>query len=504
MKFNKEKFLGKYIMRGTALVYVLTVVAAASVLFAGTIQFVVSHVKYNTSLEPDTQAIHVSEAGIYFYRWYLAHNVEGKTATQIEEFWTNNPLGVDDNGDGDCDDADTADGDGDGTEAYIVDYEDENHNKIGQYKLCVTAPTEYSTVLNVKSQGSASSSGINQERTISARLRKPSWSEFAILANNRIRLSSGTEVYGPMHINGGFHFDGIAHNIVTSSVSSYYDNDSDVRGWRSGVWAAAFPGFDNSEDVDDSEHFLAGKEFPVVAQDFNSVTANFDLMREAAQAMGLYYGPEERGRFIELGVPTSNQMRITRVRKFNNNTLSITRLRNSDVDIVDIPDVGILYVRDNVWIEGVLPAGKKLTVAAHSPDNGHEARIFLGADDIVYEDRNSDSVLGLAAEGNIEFIRNSEGDLNASSGSDTETLTIDAALLSQNGRVGRKYWSNNYKDTIELYGSIATNNRMGFGYTDGTGFETRNLIFDGNLLYQPPPLFPTGNSYAIDMWNSAD
>ncbi len=497
-----EKVIHK--KRGTALVYVLAVVAAASVLFAGTIEFVVSHVKYNTSLEPDTQALHVAEAGIYFYRWYLAHNVEGKTATQIEEFWTNDPLGVDDNGDGDCDDADTADGDGDGTEAYVIDYEDENYNKIGQYRICVTAPEEYSTVLHVESQGGASSSGINQERTITARLRKPSWSEFAVLANNMIRLSAGTDVYGPMHVNGGFHFDGTAHNIVTSSVPTYYDNDGDVRGWRSGVWASVAPGFDTSEDTDDSEHFLAGKEFPVVSQDFNSVTANFDIMREAAQEAGLYFGPENKGRYIELGVPSADQMRIRRVRQFNSNTFSITRLRSQGTVIVDIPDVGIVYVRDNVWIEGTLPAGKKLTVAAHSPDNGHEARIFLGTDDLLYEDRNSGSVLGLAAEGNIEFIRDSDGDLSAPSGSDAETLIIDAALLSQLGRVGRAYWSNNYKDTIELFGSIATNTRMGFGFTDGTGFEIRNLIFDGNLLYQPPPLFPTGSSYAIDMWGSSD
>ncbi len=55
-----------------------------------------------------------------------------------------------------------------------------------------------------------------------------------------------------------------------------------------------------------------------------------------------------------------------------------------------------------------------------------------------------------------------------------------------------------------MYGAIATNVRMGFGYTDGTGFINRSLMFDNNLLYSPPPLFPTGNTYAIDLWDEIE
>jgi len=533
--------------KGTALVYVLAVIAAASVLFAGTIQFVVSHVRYNTSLEPNTQALHVAEAGVYFYRWYLAHNIEGKTESQIATFWDNDPLGVDDNGDGDCDDADTADGDGDGTEAYVVEYKDEQNNVIGQYKICITPPQTYSTVLYINSEGTASSSGITQTRTIRARLRRPSWSEFAILANNMTRLSAGTEVYGPMHVNGGFHFDGIAHNLVTSTVATYCDSDSDVRvdggtpcgGWwsggvmRPGVWAATNPGTkDNSVDIDDSEHFLAGKQLGVVAQDFNSVTADFDEMRQAAKAItvhdeknnnnvDLFYGRQGVGRFIEFGQPSADKMRITRVRSFDHETFAITGWKRSDQDIFDLGDMPndlVIYVRDNVWVTGTVPSNKRITIAAHDSD-WQSPKIFLGEDDIFYEDYDHDTVLGLAAEDDIAIIlddgfkNTEEGDIYATHGSDHETLHIDAVLLSQNGRVGwgydkdqhdsweRNSWTGKDKDIVELYGAIATNERMGFGYTNGSGFIDRNLIFDNNLLYTPPPLFPTGNTYAIDLWD---
>jgi len=44
-------------------------------------------------------------------------------------------------------------------------------------------------------------------------------------------------------------------------------------------------------------------------------------------------------------------------------------------------------------------------------------------------------------------------------------LTVNAALLAQKGRVGRVYYGNS-KNTITVYGAIATNTRYGFAYTD--------------------------------------
>lgn len=515
--------------RGSALVYVLMVIAAASVLFAGTIQFVVSHVRQSTSLESDQQAFHVAEAGIFFYRWYLAHNIEGKTPSQIQDFWDEDPLGQDDNGDGDCDDPDTADGDGDGTEAYVANYEG-----IGQYKICITPPQTFSTVIHIQSDGTATASGVTKTRIIRARQRKPSWSEFAILANADTRLSSGTEVYGPMHVNGGFRFDGVAHNIVTSSKLTY--RDPDTGNTRPGVWTDWSSEYNN---VLHAKVFQAGKRFPVAVQDFNSVTSNFDEMRDLAIANDMYFDNSEQGRYITLKVdgsdPTKGTMEVFEVKSYDSNyTPEIAQSCHEEVVCVrykwngscktwgtdticvdqdpiiknlDANDAEVVYVKDNIWIEGKVPEGMKLTIAAHDQGTA-QPRIFIGMDDIEYEDRDSDCVLGLAAEGNIELIRNSEGLHSVNNDDERHELIIDAVLLSQYGRVGRDNW-NDCKDTITLYGAIASNTRMGFGYANNiycegatrpNGFETRNLYFDGNLLYSPPPMFPTGSTYAMDLW----
>lgn len=516
--------------RGSALVYVLMMTSIASILFAGTIQFVTSHVKYNTSLESDQQAFHVAEAGIFFYRWYLAHNIEGKTASQIQDFWDADPLGQDDNGDGDCDDPDTADGDGDGTEAYVANYEG-----IGQYKICITPPQTYSTVLHIESEGVATSSGITKTRTIRARQRKPSWSEFAILANADTRLSEGTVVYGPMHVNGGFRFDGVAYNIVTSSRTTYQDPDTGYT--RPGVWTDWNNEFNSSLN---KKVFQTGKRFPVAVQDFSSVTSNFEEMRDIAIADNMFFDNSKQGRYIELKVngsdPTTGTMEVRRVESFDSyytptfvqtchmepvcvryktngtcRTWGEQEVCEEEAPIIkniDAEDAMIVYVRDNVWIEGKLPENVKLTIAAHDVDSV-QPRIFIGMDDIEYEDRESDCVLGLAAEGNIELVKNSEGLHTVSNSDERHELKIDAVLLSQYGRVGRYAWSTDCKDTITLYGAIATNTRMNFGYAGTTycdganrpkGYENRNLHFDGNLLYSPPPMFPTGSTYAMDLW----
>ena len=527
------KFINQKRKKGTALVYVLGMIGAAAVLFAGIIQFTVSHVRYNVSLEPDEQAFHVAEAGIYFYRWYLAHELEGKTASQISDFWENDPLGVDDNGDGDCDDPDTADGDGDGTEAYVVDYEG-----LGQYKICIVAPEQYSTVLSIESEGIATSGGITKTRKIRARQRKPSWSEFAILANADMRLRQGTEIFGPVHVNGGFHFDGVAHNIVSSSVESYYASDSDVRATRPGVWAASNPTSSGYKylDTDDSEHFLAGKRYPVTVQDFNSLTSNFNEIRERSIEDGTYFDDSGDGRMIILGQPTASQMQIYEVDDYDSGFTPDVETEvcsggywekewyqdwrgrwrygwvwvdggctTIEPTVMDIPDNGVVYVEDNIWIEGTLPIDYKVTFAAHSTSSS-TPRIFLGTDDINYADRESDCVLGLTAEGNIELLENPE---DGASGDDRDELNIDAVLLSQYGRVGRSNFGD-CEDTITIYGAIATNTRMGFGYNDGkcggigSGYQNRNLYFDGNLLYSPPPLFPTGGSYAVDLWEEIE
>ena len=67
----------------------------------------------------------------------------------------------------------------------------------------------------------------NRKRKIAAKFGIPSLSSYAVVANDIMRFGSGTEVFGPIHSNNGIRFDGLTHNMVTSTISQYDDPDQD-------------------------------------------------------------------------------------------------------------------------------------------------------------------------------------------------------------------------------------------------------------------------------------
>jgi hypothetical protein len=107
-----------------------------------------------------------------------------------------------------------------------------------------------------------------------------------------------------------------------------------------------------------------------------------------------------------------------------------------------------------------------------------------------------------------------------------DNLEIDAALISQHGRVGRYYYQYKWnkpnsdcaeygmRDTITVNGMIGSFERYGFAYTDGSafanksvisGYENRIINFDASFLYNPPPHFPlVSDIYEIVSWEELD
>ena len=151
---------------------------------------------------------------------------------------------------------------------------------------------------------------------------------------------------------------------------------------------------------------------------------------------------------------------------------------------------GVIFVENNVWLEGTI-SDKKITVVAANLIGGPQADAYIGVNNILYTNFDGKDIVGLIGQNNVSVVRDSQN-----------ILTIDAALLAQSGRVGRDYYSSSYnKNTITVNGSLATKLRYGFAYTDGTGYVNRILNFDNNLLYYPPPFFPTGTEYYIDLWD---
>lgn len=507
--------------------YALVIMTCVSILLTGIIGFVVSQMNFSTNRVEYARAFQIAESGIYYYRWYLAHATDGMNAQQLKAFWQNSAtLGV--------------------SGPVTIDYKDpETGETVGQYTITLNPPDPYSTIATITVVGQSEKLP-DVTRTVRVRFRRPSWSEYAALANDFMRFGQGTEVYGKIHSNKGIRFDGVAHNSVTSLVPKFNDPDhsgSDEFGVHTHVNRPPLFGVNdlfrpleappnpvqNRPDV-----FAGGRQFPVPEVGFASVQSDLSFMKKTAcnydegtgsctvtntcWASGCYFDNTGYGRHIVFSGTTMSVRTVTDYSKdaydasgrvTTQGTKSI--LTQSSATSYTIPDNGIIFVDDNVWLEGTVNE-KRVTVAAANTGtiqlpSSPAANAFLGFDNLRYTNHDGRDIIGVVAQNNVEIMKQSQ-----------TNLTIDAALLAQNGRVGREYYtcskwayalgikhcdtytSGDYKNSITVNGSLATNVRYGFAYTDGTGYDERNLNFDNNLLYYPPPYFPTGTEYSIDLW----
>jgi hypothetical protein len=469
--------------RGIILVNVLIFMGIAITVTAALVSWGAVVLKSTQQLTIREQAFQVAEAGIEYYRWHLAH-----APTDYKD-GTNN------------------------AGPYVHDVKDTNGDVIGQYSLTITPPPVGSTIVKVKSIGTIMSTpGVS--RTVQGTLAIPSLAKFAVVANNDMRFGSGTEVFGPIHSNGGIRFDGLAHNVVTSSQTTYDDPDDGTSVQKFGVYTtvgtddpnppAAVP---NRPDV-----FIAGRQFPVQSFDFAGLTLDLSQMKATAQQTdGKYFAASgAQGYHIILKTnDTFDLYKVTSLKSPPNKCEAQSGQANWGLWSINneqfvanypFPVNGVIFVEDHLWINGQIN-GARLTIAAgRFPDNVSTRKSITVNNDLLYTRYDGTDVIALVAQ----------GDFNVGLWSDDD-LRIDSALIAQNGRVGRYYYESDcsstyYKrNTITLYGMIATNLRYGFAYTDGTGYQNRNIIYDGNLLYGPPPSFPlTSNNYQTISWEEVN
>jgi len=488
---SKQKLTGKTNKKkekGVIAAYALIAAAVVATLLGGLLVFVSSSQRRSSDEISRQQALQVAESGIYFYKWYLAHETDGLSAAQIRDFWeSGTAFGLD--------------------EPYEQDVTDKDGTAIGRYQININLPSLDSTIVWITSKGWTYVHP-EIEREVRVRFRRPSWSEYAVLANDVMRFGTDTYVTGPIHSNNGIRFDGVANNMVTSSVEQYEDPDSGAM--KPGVWTS---------QPDEHEVFLAGYDFPVGSVDFNGVTADLANMETHADSDGIYLAeetfPGTSCRWVRIGgrwryrcqdddlpvvgyhltLRTDDQVEVRRV--FNSGSISHYIYDESDADVMNLPGNGLIFVKNHAWVDGQVSSARVTIAAADLDEPGHED-IFIN-NDIQYTHHNGEDIIGLIAEGDISVGLYSEDDLE-----------IDAALLAQNGRVGRDYYTSGdsseyYKrDEITVTGSVATNQRYGFSWVCGgtwcSGYDIRNIHFDNNLLYSPPPFFPTGTQYELDLW----
>jgi len=286
-------------------------------------------------------AIQIAEAGIDYYRWHLAH-----APTDYQ----------------------------DGTSQagpYVHDFFDKNENLIGQFTLEITPPLLGSTLVTVKSTGQTVAEP-NLTRTIRVKLAKPSIAKYAVVANDVMRFGSGTEIFGPIHSNNGIRFDGLSHNIISSGVASYDDPDH--------TGANEFGVHTHVSPVDPlppasvpsrTNVFEIGRQFPVPNVDFTGITADLAKMKTDAQTDGFYRtGSGSLG--YHLTLKTNDTFDLYKVTKLvSNSCTGETWSINKETSLGNFlfPDNGLIFLEDNVWIDGQINGARLTLAAAVLPDS---------------------------------------------------------------------------------------------------------------------------------------
>src|SRR3989338_5397174 len=491
-KIKNQKSKLEY-QRGQLSLAVLLFSALAIIIIGGFIIWADSQLRFAARSNDQSLAFKIAEAGVEYYRWHLAHD----------------PL-------------DFQDGTGQ-PGPYTHNYQDKDGNTIGQFILDIEPPPLGSTTALITSTGKISAnSGI--EKIIRVRLGSTSLVKYAAVSNTDIYFPPGTEVFGPIHSNGGIHFDGIAHNIVTSARVTY--NDPEHSGNEEfGVHThiapvdplapGTNPPWPSGTVPDRPDVFMAGREFPVPAVDFNGLTADIATLKAKSQSGGIYFGPAGGGfEGYHITFKTNSTFDLFKVKKLVNmpngciNVLGQQDWGSWSIDQEQfiqnypVPSNGVIFVEDHVWVNGQIDGnGSRITIAAGLlPENPSKLKDIIVNNDLLYSNYDGTDAIGLIAQGDFSVGWVSE-----------DNLRIDAAIVSQNRRIGRNYYRppdgnqprcspHHTKSVITMYGIIASYDEYGMSYTDGSGYQQRNIIYDQNLLFNPPPEFPSGSQYEVLSW----
>jgi len=505
------------------LIFMLIIMTIISILLVSILRYISSQIKYGSYSYYREESFQIAEAGVNFFKWYLAKEMETRTTPQdINDFWENgSPIGV------------THDCDEEG--AYVVDYE--SGEVSGKYCIEVSPPDEWSTIFTVRSVGWTNREP-DAKRTIQVRFRRPSWSEYMIVGNQQFILNDETIAHGKLHSNEGISFNGVAYNIVSSEQETYSYTGGIFgigSGTKPGVWTYWSDEYNNTQD---KNVFQAGKQVGTsqgaTHWDFPSVDPYINYAKSESlegisppsvpcDANGCFFDNTGEGRQIILN---GNTMNVCTVNSYcsaqlgcctgflclggyfdkysvinykansGSGTCSSCSAGNSCTRTYTIPTNGSVYVEDNVWIEGILGNSsdhKRLTVVAADMSLSPGKTIYVGKNNLTYFSYNGDDMLGLLAQNNIEIIRKSQ-----------DNLRIDGSLMAKSGRVGRDTYLLDFPNSVTFYGSIVSNGRFNVGKsiisTIDTGYQNAYLNFDNNLLYYPPPFFPTGSQYLLDLW----
>lgn len=456
-------------MRGYLLLLGIVFGAIFLLVLGSLTSFVLIANKAQTASTDRAKAFSIAEAGLEYYRWFLAHNP-----------------------------ADITNGTG-APGPYLVNYEDPEGDVTGTYTLDIEGNTQCGqlTSIDINSTGQPSNSTVS--RTLTVRYTRPSVAFYSYILNDSVWAGADRIINGPYHSNGGIRMDGTANAPVTSSLSSWLCTSTfgcSPNQTKDGVWGSG------------PNQTLWN--FPVPQIDFAAISADFGSLKTTAQTSGLYLprystGSSNSAAYWKGYHLIFNADGTVTVRRVSATTqLNVTPLNSADgstdraliqnetfFNTYTLPaNCKLIFVEDHVWIEGTV--GDKFTVvAANVTTSGIEPNAYLRGNTMYGTTDGSDG-LTLIAERNILITPDSPS-----------TMTLNGIFVAQGGAFGRNYYSGcssayEPKTSLTIRGTTVSNKRTGTKWVGGCGsyggYGTRVDAYDRQLATDPPAFTPVVSS----------
>lgn len=416
------------------------------------------------------QSGHIAEAGLNYFKWYLAH-YPNSTTTNI--------VGV---------------------------YKDPEGENVGEYSITVASTTYCgeTSSLQVTSVGHTYANP-QVRRTMSARYAKPTVAEYSFILNSNVWVGPDAQIVGPYHSNGGIRMDGTNNSVVTSGQSTW--------------WCDSGYGCSPSRSRDGVFTTTANPntslfDFPSPPINFAGITVDLATIQDRARnGGGRYFGPSGREGYHVIFL-SDGRVEVRRVNSKENEPNGLAWgyymhiLKGTTlVERFTIPQsCPVLYFEDDIWLEGAV-RGKVTVVAADIDSAGVDRSIILN-NNITYASATSgllaiaerDTVIPLVVPNN---------------------MTLSGIFISQLGAFSRNYYNTSnipsawdeyvQRNSLTINGTIVSNGRVGTKWitTPGgvfqSGFNNRYMSYDRNMMTAPPPYTPdTSDVYEYSDWRDAN
>lgn len=457
------------------------------VIILGTItSFAFEEARYGRALYDREQALHSAEAGLEYYRWFLAHFPGNLT-----------------NGTG-----------GAGPYNYTIN-DPETGDLIGTASVSVTGNSQCGVLQSIDIT-SVGKSNLNPgfPRTLKARYAQASVAGYSYLLNSNVLAGADRNITGPYFSNGGIRMDGTNNSDVSSAVSSWVCDSS----------YNCTPTQNTAPGVLGSGSGSALWHYPVSSIDFAGITTGLSNLKTYARNNGGLYFPPASGSVSQRGYHlifksngTVDVYRVTATTPIQGYSTQYGWVQENNI-IANQVYVGnytipatcaVIFVEDTVWVEGVVST--KVTVAsADFVTSTHITSAYL-PNNITYTAYDGTAGLAVIAVGDVLIPLNSP-----------DVMELHGVFVAQNGHYGRNFYTsdsgtygsnvvpsawNSYvmRTSLTTNGTVVSNARTGTSWNCGSvscsGYQSRIDSFDELQATNPPPFTPVAsNNYQFVLW----